>query len=139
LRKSSIAKFGKDSYILALLPHPAQQYSKSDPGILVTLLTITYMAIHKGEAIYIPTDAIHAYLCGDIVECMARSDNVLSTGFCPRADRDYVELFTSALTFHPHSPEDAILKPRNSEKGLKGNTGVIAPPMSEFDVQRETI
>jgi mannose-6-phosphate isomerase len=65
---------------------------------------------------------------------MARSDNVINTYFCPRADRDCVELFTSALTFHPHSPEDAILKSRNSDKGLKGNTEIIAPPISEFDM-----
>jgi mannose-6-phosphate isomerase class I len=46
-----------------------------------------------------------------------------------------------------YSSEDAILKPRNSDKGLKGNTKVLAPPMSEFDMlvtelkasQRETI
>lgn len=147
LRKTPIAKFGKHFYIPALLPCLAQQYSKSDPGNLVALLTMNHLVLQKGDAIYIPADGIHAYLSGDIVECMARSDNVFNTGFCPRADRDSVELFSSALTFGPHSPEDAILKPTKSEKGLKGRTKILAPPMPEFDMlvtelkagQRETI
>lgn len=77
---------------------------------------------------------IHAYLSGDIVECMARSDNVLNTGFCPRADRDSIDLFTAALTFSPKNADEAILKPKPSDKGTKGHTKVLAPPMSEFDM-----
>src|ERR1700722_6970597 len=78
---------------------------------------------------------------------MARSDNVLNRGFRSPADRDSIELFTSALSFSPHSPEDTILKPTNSNKEFKGRTEVLAPPMSEFDMlvtelkagQKETI
>ena len=65
---------------------------------------------------------------------MARSDNVLNTGFCPRADRDSPSLFTSALTFSPSSGEDAILKPSSSDKSGNGKTKVLAPPMSEFNM-----
>jgi mannose-6-phosphate isomerase len=65
---------------------------------------------------------------------MARSDNVLNTGFCPRADRDSIDLFTTALTFSPKNADEAILKPKKSDKGLKGHTRVLAPPMSEFDM-----
>jgi len=134
LRDTPKAKFGNHSYIPELLPRLAKQYSKSDPGNLVALLTMNFLVLEKGEAIYVPADGIHAYLSGDIVECMARSDNVLNTGFCPRADRDSVDLFTNALTFSPKSGEDAILKPKRSEKGLNGHTKVLAPPMSEFDM-----
>jgi len=31
------------------------------------------MSLHAGDAIYIPADGIHAYLSGDIVECMTRA------------------------------------------------------------------
>jgi mannose-6-phosphate isomerase len=65
---------------------------------------------------------------------MARSDNVLNTGFCPRADRDSVDLFTAALTYSPRNAEEARLKPKSSEIGLRGHTDVLAPPMSEFDM-----
>ena len=65
---------------------------------------------------------------------MARSDNVLNTGFCPRADRDSIELFTAALTFSPKNADEARLKPQPSKKGKKGKSQVLAPPMSEFDM-----
>jgi len=67
----------------------------------VALLTMNHLVLEKEEAIYVPADGIHAYSSGDIVECMARSDNVLNTGFCPRANRDSVDMFTAALTFSP--------------------------------------
>jgi len=126
--------FGRHDYIPELLPRLAEQYDKSDPGNLIALLTMNYLVLEKGDSIYVPADGIHAYLSGNIVECMARSDNVINTGFCPRADRDSIELFTAALSFSPKSAEDAILKPAKSEKGLKGHTKVLAPPMSEFNM-----
>lgn len=134
LKATPKENFGSHSYIPELLPRLAEQYSKEDPGNLVALLTMNFLVLQKGEAIYVPADGIHAYLSGDIVECMARSDNVLNTGFCPRADRDSVDLFTAALTFAPKNSQDAILKPKKSEKGVNGNTKVLAPPMSEFNM-----
>lgn len=95
---------------------------------------MNYLTLQKGDAIYVPADGIHAYLSGDIVECMARSDNVLNTGFCPRADRDSIDIFTAALTFSPKDASDAILKPKKSDKGVNGKTKVLAPPMSEFNM-----
>jgi mannose-6-phosphate isomerase len=77
---------------------------------------------------------IHDCLSGDIVEYMAGSDNVLNTGFCPRADRDSIDLFTAALTFSPKNAEEAILKPKKSDKVVKAHTQVFAPPMSEFNI-----
>jgi mannose-6-phosphate isomerase len=65
---------------------------------------------------------------------MARSDNVLNTGFCPRADRDSIDLFTAALTFSPKSASEAILKPVSSPNGMNGHTQVLAPPTSEFNM-----
>lgn len=134
LRETPTRAFGDHDYIPELLPRLAEQYDKSDPGNLVALLTMNYLVLQKGDAIYVPADGIHAYLSGDIVECMARSDNVLNTGFCPRGDRDSVDLFTAALTFSPKSANDAILKPKSSDKGVRGHTKVLAPPMSEFDM-----
>ena len=54
----------------------------------MALVTMNYLVLDKGDSIYIPADGIHAYLSGDIIECMARSNNVLNTGFCPTADRN---------------------------------------------------
>ncbi|KAM3085820.1 hypothetical protein ACMFMG_002879 [Clarireedia jacksonii] len=95
---------------------------------------MNFLVLDKGDAIYIPADGIHAYLSGDIVECMARSDNVLNTGFCPRADRDSVDLFTEALIFTPMGKDECLLKPSASDKSTQGKTKVLAPPMSEFNM-----
>jgi mannose-6-phosphate isomerase len=95
---------------------------------------MNFLVLSTGDAIFVPADGIHAYLSGDIVECMARSNNVINTGFCPRADRDSVELFTSALTFSPHSADEAMLPAKSSKRGRHGRTKELAPPMSEFNM-----
>ncbi|EMC94904.1 hypothetical protein BAUCODRAFT_34906 [Baudoinia panamericana UAMH 10762] len=126
--------FGPDTYIPKLAPRLAEQYSESDPGLLVALITMNYLVLQPGESVYIPADGIHAYLSGDIIECMARSNNVLNTGFCPRSDRDNVDLFCSCLTFMPHSPEECKLPQQKFERSKNGKTLKFAPPMSEFDM-----
>ncbi|KAF2429680.1 mannose-6-phosphate isomerase [Tothia fuscella] len=135
LQRLPIEAFGDDQYILDLLPRLSEQYDKSDNGTLVALITMNYMQLNKGDSIYIPADGIHAYLSGDIIECMARSNNVLNTGFCPRAERNSIDMFTSVLTFTPHNIEEALLKPEQFALSTsKGKTLLYAPPMSEFNM-----
>ncbi|KAI4239553.1 MAG: hypothetical protein L6R40_005498 [Gallowayella cf. fulva] len=139
LAKTPKEKYGEQAYILDLLPRLQEQYSIEDPGNLIALLTMNFLSLSAGDAIYVPADAPHAYLSGDIVECMARSNNVLNTGFCPRADRDSIELFTSALTFSPHNAEEVRLETSKTEKSLNGKTSEYAPPMSEFNMLRTSL
>jgi mannose-6-phosphate isomerase len=126
--------FGKDTYIPELIPRLSEQYDETDNGTVVALITMNYMTLKAGDSIYIPADGIHAYLSGDIIECMARSNNVLNTGFCPRADRDSVDMFCSSLTFTPHDANEAILQPKKFERGKEGKTKLYAPPLSEFSM-----
>jgi len=65
---------------------------------------------------HILNSRIHASPGGDILECMARSDNVLNTGFCPRADSDSIDLFTATLTFSLKNADEALLNPRAQTK-----------------------
>ncbi|KAI9042644.1 mannose-6-phosphate isomerase [Aspergillus affinis] len=129
------AQFGAQNRMIpSLLTRLKDQYTEYDNGALVAALLMNYMAIGPGEAVCVPADGIHAWLSGDIVECMARSDNVLNTGFCPRPDRDNVELFAQALSFHPRGAEEVSLPRKRSEKGVLARTDVYAPPFSEFNV-----
>lgn len=128
------SNFGKAGYIPGLLDRLSKQYSEFDNGILVAALLMNYMTLGPGDAVCVPADSIHAYLCGDIVECMARSDNVLNTGFCPRPQRDSVDLFAKALSFQPHNAQDALLPRQKSDKGMHGRTDQYSPPFSEFNV-----
>ena len=100
---------------------------------------MNFLNLSAGDAIFVPADAPHAYLSGNIVECMARSNNVLNTGFCPRADADSVELFTSAMTFSPHNAEEVKLGTSKTEKSINGKTSLYAPPMSEFNMLKTSL
>lgn len=95
---------------------------------------MNFLTFQPLDAIYIPADGIHAYLSGNIVECMARSNNVLNVGFCPSADRNNVDMFANTLTFKSHSREDVVLPKQKSERSKTGKTEVYKPPMSEFDM-----
>ncbi|GAM84579.1 hypothetical protein ANO11243_025750 [Dothideomycetidae sp. 11243] len=128
------SSLGTNAHILDLIPRLVDQYEKTDNGILVALITMNYLTLKPGECISIPADGIHAYLSGDIVECMARSNNVLNTGFCPRAERNSVDLFCSCLTFAPHSAEDCRLRPEPYYRAKNGHTEVFKPPMNEFNI-----
>jgi len=131
------ANFGKDSlYIPELLPRLQKQYGAQDPGTLVALLCMNFFIFGPGDAIYIPADGIHAYLSGNIVECMARSNNVLNAGFCPPADRNNLDLFTDTLTFKSHGRDDVVLPSQKSERSKAGRTVVYRPPIREFDMLR---
>lgn len=128
------SQFGHDPYIPVLLDRLSRQFGEDDNGNLVAALLMNYMALGPGDSIFVPPDSIHAYLEGDIVECMARSENVITTGFCPAAERDNVELFGQALTFNPHNAESALLPRRKSDKGMNGKTDIYQAPISDFAV-----
>lgn len=132
-------RYGDQSHIPKLAPRLADQYDASDPGILVSLVTMNYIVLQPGEVIYVPADGIHAWLAGDIIECMARSNNVLNFGFCPRADRNNTDLVCDLLTFNPHSTQDSIVKPQAYQRSKQGKTKFFDPPMSEFNILDTTL
>ena len=70
---------------------------------------------------------------------MARSNNVLNTGFCPKAERASADLFVSTLTFDPNSPEDCMLRPQPYKGSKNGKTELLAPPMSELNMLQMTL
>lgn len=45
---------------------------------------LNYVQMGPGECLYMPANTPHAYLSGDIVECMACSDNVVRGGLTPK-------------------------------------------------------
>lgn len=96
---------------------------------------MSFLNFSAGDA----ADAPHAYLSGGIVECMARSNSVLNTRFCPRADRDNIELFAAALSFSPHNAKEVQLKSTISGRGRNGKTVEYKPEMSEFNVLKTAL
>ncbi|KAI0018943.1 mannose-6-phosphate isomerase [Xylariomycetidae sp. FL0641] len=139
LSKVSKSDLGDAAYILDLLPRLQDQYGREDAGNLVALLCMNYLVFNAGDAVWIPADGIHAYLSGDIVECMARSNNVLNCGFMAPSDRNNADLFVNTLTFKSHSKEDVSLPSQKTSKSKKGKTVIYTPPMREFDMLKADI
>jgi mannose-6-phosphate isomerase len=55
----------------------AQQFP-GDPGAMAPLF-LNYLLIAPGESFFMAANEPHAYVAGEIIECMACSDNVVST------------------------------------------------------------
>eukprot|EP00927_Polykrikos_kofoidii_P051185 TRINITY_DN4498_c0_g1_i1.p1 TRINITY_DN4498_c0_g1~~TRINITY_DN4498_c0_g1_i1.p1 ORF type:complete len:553 (+),score=82.86 TRINITY_DN4498_c0_g1_i1:77-1735(+) len=55
----------------------------NDVGIF-SVFFLNYVKMQVGECLYMPQNTPHAYLSGDIVECMACSDNVVRGGLTPK-------------------------------------------------------
>jgi mannose-6-phosphate isomerase len=91
------------------------------------------VTLKKGEAIYIGADEVHAYLEGDIIECMAVSDNVINAAFCAPEERD-VSTFKSMLTYTSRAPSHWALPRHPSSVSGKGCSSTFSPPLEEFDV-----
>ena len=61
----------------------AQKYPEHDVGLL--LLFVLEAHIFKShEGVFIPAGVPHAYIRGNIIECMANSDNVVRAGLTPK-------------------------------------------------------
>lgn len=58
-------------------------YGDSDVGIPTSLL-MNWTQVAPGDAVYMGPNELHAYLEGDIIECMAASDNVVRAGLTPK-------------------------------------------------------
>lgn len=82
LTAAHIQKKDKPNYREKLFLDMNEKY----PGD-VGLLSILFLKLHhlgKGQAMFIPAGVPHAYLKGNIVECMASSDNVIRGGLTPK-------------------------------------------------------
>jgi mannose-6-phosphate isomerase len=60
-----------------------QKYAGADVGLFAIFL-LNLVHLEAGEGIYTPAGIPHAYLKGNIVECMANSDNVVRVGLTPK-------------------------------------------------------
>jgi mannose-6-phosphate isomerase len=110
-----------------------------DIGLFV-LFFLNYVKLEVGEAMFLKADDIHAYLSGDIIECMAASDNVVRAGFTPKF-KD-VDTLISMLTYSyaPISEQkmDPIDYPYVTFNATAYSSGSAAtlydPPIEEFSV-----
>jgi mannose-6-phosphate isomerase len=112
-----------------------------DIGLFVLFL-LNYVKLSPGQAMYLKADDIHAYISGDIIECMASSDNVIRAGFTPKFQD--VNTLTEILTYDHDPPEQQLLKPVDypyatlNTKAYSSSSDCLLydPPIEEFSVVR---
>ncbi len=115
-----------------------------DIGLFV-LFFLNYVKLSPGQAMYLKADDIHAYIAGDIIECMASSDNVIRAGFTPKFQD--VNTLTDILTYDHDPPEQQLLKPvdypyvtLNQTAYSSGSDSLLYdPPIEEFSVVRTVL
>lgn len=110
-----------------------------DIGLFV-LFFLNYVKLEVGEAMFLKADDIHAYLSGDIIECMAASDNVVRAGFTPKF-KDVDTLITMlTYSYAPISeqkmePVDYPYVTLNVSAYSSGSQAILYdPPIDEFSV-----
>ncbi|KAK3711182.1 Mannose-6-phosphate isomerase [Vermiconidia calcicola] len=111
----------------------------NDIGLFVTFF-LNYVKLEVGEAMFLKADDIHAYLSGDIMECMAASDNVVRAGFTPKF-KD-VPTLTSMLTYSYAPISEQKMDPtpypycKLNQAAFKSDSSctLYDPPIEEFSV-----
>ena len=126
---------------LCELVQRCNSHFEGDIGLFV-LFFLNFVKLEPGQAMYLKADDIHAYISGDIIECMASSDNVIRAGFTPKFQD--VSTLTEILTYDHEPPEKQLLEPAEWPY-VKLNTTAYSsdsscllydPPIEEFSVLR---
>lgn len=112
-----------------------------DIGIFV-LFFLNFVTLEPGEALFLVADDIHAYVSGDIIECMAASDNVVRAGLTPKFKdtTTLVDMLTynyAPIDQQKMSPTEYPYATLNREAYSSGSAVVLYdPPIDEFAVVR---
>ncbi len=114
----------EEEWILKL----SSRFPEGDIG-LFSFYILNLFTLAPGEALYTPPNVAHAYLGGELIECMANSDNVVRAGLTSKFKDE--EALLQMLIFE--SSEAQPLQTKEEELGLK----CFLAPTKEF--QLETI
>ncbi|KAI2606516.1 mannose-6-phosphate isomerase [Hypoxylon fragiforme] len=144
---SEFADSGVESTSGAVMSELVARLNKQFPddiGLFV-LFFLNFVKLSPGEALFLKADDIHAYLSGDIIECMAASDNVVRAGFTPKF-KD-VQTLVDLLTYNYAPIEEQKMSPTeypyvvlNRTAYSSGSEAILYdPPIEEFSVIRAVL
>lgn len=97
-----------------------------DCGIFAPLI-FNIVELNKGQALFIDANEPHAYISGEILECMACSDNVVRAGLTPKL-KD-VHTLVNMLTYKTSPPNI------NEGQAVDKYTVRYEPPVKDFCVE----
>ena len=109
---------------VSIMNRLARMYGDQDVG-LVALFLMNIVTVSPGEAIFIGSGIPHAYLDGDLVECMACSDNVIRAGLTSKF-KD-VDALIDSLNYDVCG-KPSLIKAR----AIKGSYPCFDLPVREF-------
>ncbi|MCO5588078.1 hypothetical protein L7F22_042033 [Adiantum nelumboides] len=153
-RYDSAIKNGKASTLeveedLAKLVITLNQQFPEDVGVLCSFV-LNVVHLEPGQAAFLKANEPHAYIDGEIVECMAASDNVVRAGLTPKA-RD-VQVLVEMLTYEDSPSDEKRMQPQpfkpdskseNVNKYTQSSGDVPSllydPPIDEFSVVRTVL
>lgn len=129
--------------LVELIPRLNSQFT-DDIGLFV-LFFLNFVKLEAGEALFLVADDIHAYVSGDIIECMAASDNVVRAGFTPKF-KD-VSTLVDMLTYNYAPIDEQKMNPieypyvtLNRDAYSSGSSVLLYdPPIDEFSVARTVL
>jgi mannose-6-phosphate isomerase len=104
----------------------AQQFP-NDSGAMAPLF-LNYLLMAPGESFFMAANEPHAYVAGEIIECMACSDNVVRAGLTPKF-KD-VQILVEMLTYTTGGPSIDAGAPLAEDSRILRYT----PPVPEFEV-----
>lgn len=108
----------------ALFLELRRAYEGPDIG-LFSLFLLNLVHLKSGEGIFLKAGVPHAYVRGNIVECMANSDNVVRAGLtCKFKD---IDTLTRILTYEQGRPK--LIRPELLDT-------LYRPPVPEFRIRR---
>lgn len=99
----------------------------NDAGAMAPFF-LNYLLIAPGESFFMGANEPHAYVAGEIIECMACSDNVVRAGLTPKF-KD-VNVLVDMLTYSQGGPSIDAGAPLKSDPRILRYT----PPVPEFEV-----
>lgn len=119
------------------LPDLIQRLSKQFPGdvgLFCGCLLLNHVRLQSGEAMFLQAKDPHAYISGDIIECMAASDNVVRAGFTPKFKdvKNLVEMLT--YSYDSVEKQKMPLLSFDKSRGDAVRSVLYDPPIAEFAV-----
>lgn len=124
---------------LAALARRLDGQFPNDIGLFIFFF-LNFVKLQPGEGMFLKADDIHAYISGDIIECMASSDNVVRAGFTPKF-KD-VDTLTQMLTYSYAPIEEQKIQATDYPYVILNATAYSSassamlydPPIDEFSV-----
>ncbi|KAJ8597063.1 mannose-6-phosphate isomerase [Rhizopogon salebrosus TDB-379] len=106
-----------------------------DSGVFCAFI-MNHFELKPGNAFSVAAGEPHAYITGDIIECMATSDNTIAVAFSPPEERD-VDNFLSGVQFNPTHGK-TVIQPTMFTRGSTHTHGSLTynPAIDELAVMQ---